>query len=260
MKKKITAIISILAMFVLILSGCSSSSKSVTQEQGTLTIGLEGTYAPYSYRENGKLTGFEVELGKDLAKEMGMKAKFVPTKWDSLIAGLNSKTFDVVLNNVAINSSRKKQYIFATPYVYSKSVLITKEGNKDITSVKDLKGKKMAEGTGTDNWLNAEKFGGNISPSTDFATTMSMIKDGRVDATINSKEAYLTYIKDSKTTGLQYRVVSSKDIKASEIAPIMNKNSTELQKEMNKAMNKLQKDGTLKKLSIKYFGEDITQK
>ncbi|WP_125587794.1 transporter substrate-binding domain-containing protein [Companilactobacillus jidongensis] len=261
MKKRIILLLSTIAALVLILTGCSSnSSQATTKTKGTLTIGLEGTYAPYSYREDGKLKGFEVDLGKDIAKEMGMKAKFVPTKWDSLIAGLNSNTFDVVINNVAMNKSREKQYIFSTPYIYSRSALIMKKDNTDIKNITDIKGKKVAAGTGTDNYNKAEKYGADIVPSADFQTSMSMIDQGRVEAAVNSKEAFLTWEKDHKNTDLKYQVISSKYIAASKIAPIYNKKSTKLRGDVNKAMKKLYKDGTMKKLSIKYFGEDITKK
>ena len=88
----------------------SSSSKSSDlglQKSGTLTIGLEGTFQPYSYRKDGKLTGFEVELGKAVAKKMGLKAKFVPPKFDSLVAGLDTNKFDVVMNNMSETAARK---------------------------------------------------------------------------------------------------------------------------------------------------------
>lgn len=104
------------------------------KEKGTLTIGLEGTFAPYSYRKDGKLTGFEVELGKQLAKEMGLKAKFVPTKWDGLIAGLDTGKYDVVLNNVTITKERKEKYLFSKPYIYSHFALITKK-DSDLTKL-----------------------------------------------------------------------------------------------------------------------------
>ncbi|MGO3548730.1 MAG: transporter substrate-binding domain-containing protein, partial [Paucilactobacillus nenjiangensis] len=93
MKKwfKIAAIAALGLLLTITLTACgkSSSSDSVQlKTKGTLTVGLEGTYAPYSYREDGKLKGFEVELARDVAKKMGYKVKFVPTKWDSLIAGV----------------------------------------------------------------------------------------------------------------------------------------------------------------------------
>ena len=74
----------------------------------SLPSAFEGTYAPFSYRKDGKLEGFEVELGKALAKKIGIKAKFVPTQWDSLIAGLGSQKFDLVLNDISETPARKR--------------------------------------------------------------------------------------------------------------------------------------------------------
>ncbi|KRK65135.1 amino acid ABC transporter substrate-binding component [Companilactobacillus tucceti DSM 20183] len=262
MKKRIALIIAAAFAFILVLSGCSSNSaENDTKTKGTLTVGLEGTFAPYSYREHGKLTGFEVELARDVAKELDLKVKFVPTKWDSLIAGLNSKTFDVVFNNVAINPSRKKQYIFSTPYIYSKSVIVTKKDNTEIKSIDDVKGKKLGEGTGTDNYNKAKKFDADVVPSSDYQTTLSMIDQGRIAGTINSKESFLTWKKDGhQNTDLHYIEIPSSKIETSKIAPIYNKNSKHLRDRVNKALKKLEKDGTLTKLSKKYFTDDITKK
>ncbi|CAJ1182480.1 amino acid ABC transporter substrate-binding component [Companilactobacillus paralimentarius DSM 13238 = JCM 10415] len=260
MKKRIALILTMIAAFVLVLTGCSNkSANSDTKTDGTLTIGLEGTYAPYSYRDNGKLKGFEVDLGKAIAKKLDLKAKFVPTKWDSLIAGLNSNTFDVVLNNVAKNPSREKHYIFSTPYIYSKSVIITKDGT-GINSVNDIKGKKISAGTGTDNYNHAEKFGAKVVPAADFQTDMSMINQGRVAGAFNSKEAFLYWKESHKNTDLKYITIPNSKLEPSEIAPIYNKKSTHLRNRVNKAIKELYKDGTMKKLSNKYFGEDITKK
>lgn len=119
------------------LAACGSKSSSQSQDsfkselktKGKLTIGLEGTYKPYSYRKDGKLTDFEVELGTALAKKMGLKAQFVPTKWDSLVAGLGSKKYDVVMNDISETPARKKVYKFSNPYIYSPYVLITPDSS-----------------------------------------------------------------------------------------------------------------------------------
>lgn len=259
MKKKLLLSLSFLAVFILVATGCGNNSQNLTKEKGTLTIGLEGTYAPYSYREGSKLKGFEVEYGKAIAKKLDLKAKFVPTKWDSLIAGLNSNTFDVVLNNVSINKDRQAHYLFSEPYIYSKSVMIL-PNDSSITNVKDLKGIKVAEGTGTDNYDKAEKFKADIVPSPDFQSTMSMLEEGRIKATINSKEAFLTWKLAHKDSKIRYIEIPDNQLKESEIAPLFNKKSTKLSKQVTKATKELYADGTMKKLSVKYFGEDITKR
>ncbi|GKQ43105.1 amino acid ABC transporter substrate-binding protein [Companilactobacillus sp. RD055328] len=259
MRKKIFLALSALIMVTMVITGCSSNTNNLTKEKGTLTIGLEGTYAPYSYREGSKLKGFEVDYGKAVAKKLNMKVKFVPTKWDSLIAGLNTNTFDTVINNVSINKNRESHYLFSTPYIYSKSVIIV-PADSTIKSATDLKGVKVAEGTGTDNYDKAEKFQADIISSPDFSSTMSMLDNGRIKATINSKEAFLTWKKSNPETTLKYIEIPDSQLKSSKIAPMFNKKSAKLSSKVTEATKELYKDGTMKKLSIKYFGEDITKK
>lgn len=79
------------------------------KERGSLLVGLEGTYPPFSFQdENGKLAGFEVEFAKALAQHLGLKATLKPTKWDGMLASLDSKRIDVVINQVTISDERKE--------------------------------------------------------------------------------------------------------------------------------------------------------
>ncbi|WP_137596860.1 transporter substrate-binding domain-containing protein [Paucilactobacillus kaifaensis] len=251
-------------LLVVTLTACgkndSSSNKAHLKTSGTLTIGLEGTFAPYSYRENGKLTGFEVELGKAIAKKADLKAKFVPTKWDSLIAGVGDGKFDVALNNITITKARQKKYAFSTPYIYSRTVLITKKDNTDINSVNDIKGKKIAVGTGTDNAVQAEKYGAKILPSSEFSNTLALIEQGRAEGTLNSREALLSYLKDNPNADLKYKLVPTSKIQSAKIAALIAKDNPGLTKKVNKALKELRADGTLEKLSDKYFTSNITEK
>ncbi|WP_413627995.1 transporter substrate-binding domain-containing protein [Fructilactobacillus vespulae] len=246
-------------LLVLGLAGCGKAEK-VTQHSGKLTIGLEGTYAPFGYRDKtGNLTGYDVEVSKAIAKKMGLKPEFKPTGWDSLIAGLNSNTYDVVFNNMAVTKERKQKFRMADPYVYSKAVIITKD-NSDIKTVDDIKGKRFGEGTGTDNWKIAEKYGAKVFSGPQFETAMEMIQQGRMDGAINAEPAFNAWAKSHPNSGLTAHVIPSDKVEEEAIAPLMNKNSAELNKKMNKAIKELRKDGTLKRLSVKYFGSDITNR
>ncbi len=91
------------------------------KERGTLLVGLEGTYPPFSFQReyDGKLTGFEVEFAQQLAKHLVSQASLKPTKWDGMLASLDSKRIDVVINQVTISDERKKKYDFSTPYTIS---------------------------------------------------------------------------------------------------------------------------------------------
>ncbi|WP_155286155.1 transporter substrate-binding domain-containing protein [Lacticaseibacillus zhaodongensis] len=253
---------------VILLAACGKSSSSSSSQdtyksnlvkKGELTIGLEGTYEPYSFRKDGKLTGFEVDLGKAVAKKLDLKPNFVPTKWDSLVAGLGSGKYDIVMNNITQTAARRKVYLFSEPYVYSRYALITKTGNKSIKSVADIKGKKFAEGTGTDNAVVAKKFGATIVPQGEFATSLQLIKQGRVDGSINATTAWYAFKKSNATTGLKLQVLKDSDQKPAKASALFAKKNGKLRTKYNKALDELRKDGTLKKLSVKYFGADITK-
>lgn len=103
------------------------------KERGTLIVGLEGTYPPFSFQgEDGKLTGFEVEFADALAQHMGVKAKLQPTKWDGMLASLESKRIDVAINQVTISPERQKKYDFSTPYTVSGIQALTKKAMRPI--------------------------------------------------------------------------------------------------------------------------------
>ncbi|KRM59139.1 transporter substrate-binding domain-containing protein [Secundilactobacillus malefermentans] len=248
------------------LTACGSSNKSSSSKstykselvnKGTLTVGLEGAFKPYSYRQNGKLVGFEVDLSRDIAKKLGLKVKFEPTKWDSLIAGVGSGKFDAALNNITVTPERQKTYRFSTPYINSQYVLVTRKGDNSIKGINDIKGKRLVEGTGSDNAAIAKKYGATVVPNGDFPTTLQMLKQKRGEATINSLGSWLVYAKDNSTAGLKYQKLDPEKVPVAKVAALLNKKSPKLQKKISQAIKDLKADGTLTKLSKKYFGADI---
>ncbi|MFL1695399.1 transporter substrate-binding domain-containing protein [Weissella kandleri] len=224
---------------------------------GTLTIGLEGTYAPFSYRNHGKLTGYEVEVAKAVAKEMHLKPKFVVTKWDSLLTGLDSQRYDVIFNNVGITKERQRRYIFAEPYLYSKTVLIQKKSG-NMRHLKDIKGRKMAQSTSSNFGQLAKHNGAKIVPIPGMVEAMNLIKSGRADGELNDAGAFERWHKSNQKAKIK-AVNLDKEVPPIPAAPLLNKRDKPLQHEMNRALKKLAKAGTLKKLSNKYFHMDLTK-
>src|SRR6478735_7050155 len=119
---KIVASAAILQVAV-IASAQAGENLDAIKAAGVLKIGTEGTYAPFTYHdESGKLVGFDVEIGEAVAAKLGVKAEFVEGKWDGLIAGLDAKRYDTVINQVGITEARKQKYDFSEPYIASKAV------------------------------------------------------------------------------------------------------------------------------------------
>ena len=272
MNKKIfinLLLVSVLSTIFLLGCGNSNntanSSKSETtdllaeiKERGTLKIGTEGTYSPYTYHnDNNELVGYDVEVGQAIAKELGVKAEFIETSWDSCIAGLDAERYDVIMNQVGITDERKQKYAFSTPYTITRAVLIVGKDNNEIKSFKDLKNKKAAQGL-TSNFADMSKSYGAELVDTDgqFSKSMELITSNRADATINDDVTFYDYLKQKPDAPL--KIVDTLD-EASENSVLIRKNNDSLVKAINDALAKLDKDGTLKEISEKYFGQDVTK-
>ena len=244
-----------------LLASCGQQTSSAELiHPHKLTIGLTGTGGPYSYESHGKMVGFESDLARDVAKKMGLKPKFVTTKWDSLIAGLGSRRYDVIFNNITPTKSRKKSFLFSKPYIYSRDVMVTKNNEPNLKNVKSIKGQKFAEGTGTDNAMVANRFGAKVVPSDAFQTSITLMRQGRAKGTINSQAEWNFYGKKRSTKGLRAKLIPTSEQPYSDVEAMFGKSSPKLRAKVSKAIQQLRKDGTLKKLSLKYFGVNITNK
>ncbi|MDD2048903.1 cystine ABC transporter substrate-binding protein [Pseudomonas putida] len=252
---------------VALLLGATLLGQAVAGEQlktikdnGVINIGLEGTYPPFSFvDENGKLSGFEVELSEALAKELGVKAKIQPTKWDGILAALESKRLDAVVNQVTISEERKKKYDFSEPYTVSgiQALVLTKKAAElNIKSAADLGGKKVGVGLGTnyEQWVKANVPTADVRTYEDDPTKFQELRVGRIDAILIDRLAALEYAKKAKDT-----TAAGDAFSRQEAGIALRKGEPELLDAINKALDKLRADGTLAKLSQKYFGADVTK-
>lgn len=224
---------------------------------GKIRVGTEGTYAPFTYHDkDGKLTGFDVEIAQEIAKKIGVQAEFIETKWDGMFAGLDSKRFDIVVNEVTIKEDRKVKYDFSDPYIVSKSVLIVHKDNKDIKKITDLKGKKAGQSLTSNLTEIAKSNGAEIVQTDGFNQAIDLLLSKRIDATINDGLSYLDLKKQKPDVAIQ---VVDETKEASQSAVLLNKGNKELVDAVNKALTDLKKDGTYLKISEKYFGQDVSK-
>ncbi len=243
------------------------------KERGTLLVGLEGTYPPFSFQgDDGKLTGFEVEFAQQLAKHLGVEASLKPTKWDGMLASLDSKRIDVVINQVTISDERKKKYDFSTPYTISGIQALVKKGNEGtIKTAADLKGKKVGVGLGTnyEEWLRQNVQGVDVRQNVlrqnvqgvdvrtydDDPTKYQDLRVGRIDAILVDRLAALDLVKKTNDT----LAVTGEAFSRQESGVALRKGNEDLLKAVNDAIAEMQKDGTLQALSEKWFGADVTK-
>ena len=129
--------------------------------KGTITVGTEGTYAPFSYHDkDGKLTGYDVEVTRAVADKLGIKVEFKETQWDSMMAGLKAGRFDVVANQVGLTSpERQATFDKSEPYSWSGAVLVVRKDDNKIKSPADIKGVKTAQSLTSNFGEKAKKLG-----------------------------------------------------------------------------------------------------
>jgi len=227
---------------------------------GVIKIGTEGTYAPFSYHDaSGKLTGFDVDIGRAIAERLGVKAEFVEGKWDGLIAGLDVKRYDAVINQVGITDARKAKYDFSDPYIASEAVLIVRDDNTEIKSFDDIKGKRSANTLTSNFGKLAQKYGAQVIAVQGFNEAIDLLLSGRVDATINDNLSFLDF-KKQKPNAKAKIVASDKTAEFSESGVLIRKDNPELRAAINKALTDIKADGTYKTISEKYFGTDLSAK
>jgi cystine transport system substrate-binding protein len=224
---------------------------------GVIKIGTEGTYAPFTFHDSAnKLTGFDVEIGEAVANKLGVKAEFVEGKWDGLIAGIDAKRYDAVINQVGITEARKQKYAFSDPYIASKAVLIVRSNDEEIKGFESLKCKKSAQSLTSNFGKLAEASGAELVGTDGFDQSIQLVLTRRADATINDSLSFLDFKK--KQPQAPVKIVAEKaDADFSGI--IVRKGDDELVSAINKALADIKADGTYKTISDKYFGQDVSK-
>ena len=262
---------------VLTLSGCSNSSTSTTassgassaagssadqlaaiQASGKLIVALEGAWQPWSYHdESDTLVGYDVEVSRAIAEKLGVEPEYVESDWDSLFAGLDAGRFDMVCNGVEVTDERALTYDFTTPYGYIHTALAVRKDNDEIKTFEDLKGKTTANSLASTYMELAESYGATVQGIDTLEETIQLLTAGRIDATLNADVSFYDYM--NVHPDADFKIVAQTE-DASHVAIPLRKgdNSATLLEAVNNAIDELRADGTLKELSEKYFGQDIS--
>ena len=262
---------------VLTLAGCSNSSDSTAasgtaasvapaagdqlsniQSSGKLIVALEGAWQPWSFHdESDTLVGYDVEVSRAIAEKLGVEPEYVESDWDSLFAGLDAGRYDMVCNGVEVTEERAKTYDFTTPYGYIHTALAVRKDNEDIHSFEDLKGKTTANSLASTYMELAESYGATVQGIDTLEETVQLLTAGRIDATLNADVSFYDYLNVHPDADFKL-VAQTED--ASHVAIPLRKGdaSATLLEAINTAIEELRADGTLKELSEKYFGQDIS--
>ncbi|BAH05933.1 ABC transporter substrate-binding protein [Clostridium kluyveri] len=263
-KKAIVSLVMII-FTVALFTGCGNNSGNETQNSlekvkkaGVLKIGLEDSFPPMEFRDSKNvLQGFDVDMANAIGEKLGVKTEFVGTEFNGIVLALKSGKFDVIISGLSIDEDRKKEIDFSEPYIENSQIIITKVENDTIKTSKDLEGKIVGVGLGTTSEKVAKELTG-LKEVKKYDKTTEELQDlliGRIDAVIVDEPVGKYYISADDKKG-KYTVLNEK-LTSEPMGIGFRKGDKELEEAVQRAVNELKEDGTMSKISAKWFGEDI---
>jgi len=262
MKKGLLAVVLMAALafvFSNIVFAADDGSWTRVKKEGKLTIGIDDAFPPMEFRnDKNELVGFDIDASKEVAKRLGIKVEHIPTVWDTVILSLKSKKFDIVWSAMSITSEREKEISFTKPYIMEKQVIVVKKGNKKIKGLNDL-GAETTVGvqlgsTSEEALAKQNKKFKEIKKYDKNTDAFMDLKIGRIDALAVDELVGRYYL--SQKPG-EYAVLKE-ELLSEPIGVGLRKEDVALKDKIQKTLDGMFKDGTMKKISIKWFGDDIT--
>ncbi|WP_054654774.1 transporter substrate-binding domain-containing protein [Lentilactobacillus kisonensis] len=263
---------SVFATLLLVLAGCGNSSKkssssnsnnpsSVKQikKNGTIRIAVFGDLPPYGWvNQDGKRVGYDVTLAHKVAKDLGVKVKFVQVNANNRVDALNSNKVDLVLANFTVTPQRKQVIDFAKPYM-KVSVGVVSPKSKPITKASQLKGKNVivTKGTTAETYFTTKQPDVNLLKFDSKTQQFNALKNGRGVALADDNSYLYAWSKSNPKYTVGIKSIGPK----SYISPAVKKGNKSLLDWTNKEITKLTKQGFFVKdynSQLKpYFGSEV---
>jgi L-cystine transport system substrate-binding protein len=245
-----TAMACAAALSMLALPAHAADLLDTVKARGTLRIALEGTYPPFNFRDpkTGQLSGYDVDVARLLAARLGLKPAFV--------AGLGAGKYDVIISQVNVTPKRAQAFDFSTPYTYSTPQLIVRRNERiEYKKLEDLRGRKIGVGQGSVFEQQAKAVPGVQVKSYPAAPeNLQDLAFGRIDAALNDS-LMVGYL----LTSSQLPIRAGARVGAVErTAVAFQKGNPKFRAAVDKALEEVRADGSLKAASMKWFGTDAT--
>ena len=268
----------LMGLVVFVISACSnggnesngaSGEKEATKweeikEEGKLVVATSGTLYPTSYYEEGsdKVTGYEVEVVREMAKRLDLDVEFEEMGFDGMLTSINSGKVDLAANDITSTDERMEKFTFSEPVKYSYgTAIVRKDDLSGIQSLDDLEG-KIAAGASTTVYMEVAREHGAEEKIYDNATNEQYLRDvsnGRTDIILN--DYYLQTLALAAFPDLNITIHPDIEYYPNNQHIVMKKDSGELETKVNETIKAMKEDGTMKELSEKFFnGADVSVK
>ena len=269
MKK--SALITILILVVCLgFTACNKkqdSSSAVNQNavdalksRGVLVLGYDVNFPPLAFTdENGELVGYDIELAQEVTQRMGVKLQAIPIDWDDKDNELENGTIDCVWSGYTITEPRKKAHSLTFPYLTNQQVLIVRKTGA-VNAYEDLQGRVIGYRSSSsseqavDSNLSFKNMLGDIITYKTTQGALDDLKVGVIDAMV--MDSVFAYYYTTKTSEPFAVVVTP--LNSEEYSICFRKNEPELRDEVERILLKMAADGTIEKISNKWFGQDVS--
>lgn len=279
MKKKVKWIISIIVVALVGLlifdkvTKNTSEAKSGSSEKITVVAATSGSPKPFTYEEDGELTGQNIELIKAVFEKLPQyKLKIVKVEFSSIFSGLTSGRYQIAVNNLAKNAEREKNYLFTDPIFKNSYVVIFKNGSDKAQTAdewSDLAGLSTVGSSGVNSTTAIEEYN-KANPdntielnysSEDLKSQLEGVESGKYDFLVMDKPMFEYYQKEY-SLDLTGKTISGDLSTALMSEPysyfVVGKEETQLAEDINAALKEVVEDGTSKQINEKYFDEDYS--
>jgi polar amino acid transport system substrate-binding protein len=251
-KKSCIAIIVASVISVALLMGCGAKN-----ENKKYVIATDAKFAPFSFEEDGKYRGIDVEILDAIAKEEGFEYELKPMDFNGIIPGVTSNQLDGAISAMSITDERKKALDFSEPYFESGLSIVTNASNTTINGEGDLKGKKVAIKKATAGAKfaedNKDKYGLQLSYFEDSPSMFQAVENGNTDFLLEDYPVIGYKIKIDG--GSKLKMVGDK-VETSDYGFAVNKGQNpELLKKFNDGLKKLKENGKYDEIINKYISK-----
>lgn len=236
-----------------VLAGCGGGSGSGDKAslKGKELKVATGIYAPFAFEdENSKLVGYDLDLLDAMSKKLGFTYKVTPTEYDNMFMAVANGEYDIGMGQVCITEERKKKMDFTEPYENAGLQFIVRK-DENLTSVDQLKGKKIAveKGTASHKYVTEHCKDSEIVVFPSISAAFMEVEQGKADALMQDKPNAVYYLKKHPESGLTLLGEETAKIPDGFALP----KDSPYKAEFDKALKELQEDGTIKKLEDKWL-------
>jgi len=255
--KKVFAAVSLALM--------ATSSGVSAKELKVIRFGVSPDSPPFEQKmADGKLAGFDIELGNAICAKLKAKCVWVENDFDGMIPALKAKKFDGVLSSMSVTEKRQEQIAFSDKLFNAPVRMVAKKGSKLLPTAESLKGKRVGVEQGTTQEAYAKAYWEpkdvTVVPYQNQDLSLADLVAGRVDATLqDAVQVDLGFLKTAHGHDFAFAGPVLKDPKTlgTGTAIGLRKEDVELRRQINQALADIHQDGTYLRLEKKYFSFSI---